>query len=137
MMNNTESKALEAREKAEVTTPAEDTRPGLTFTPPVDIFETDEGLTLLADLPGVKAEDLMIDLREGVMSLSGDVQPPEGPDEVDVLREYQTGKYHRKFNLSDVIDQSKIEAELKDGVLRLNLPKIETAAPRKIAVKAG
>ncbi|NQU14937.1 MAG: Hsp20/alpha crystallin family protein [Desulfobacteraceae bacterium] len=136
-MTNTESKALEAREKAEVTTPAEDTRPGLTFTPPVDIFETDEGLTLLADLPGVKAEDLMIDLREGVMSLSGDVQPPEGPDEVDVLREYQTGKYHRKFNLSDVIDQSKIEAELKDGVLRLNLPKIETAAPRKIAVKAG
>ena len=136
-MTNTESKALEPREKAEVTTPAEDTRPGLTFTPPVDIFETDEGLTLLADLPGVKAEDLMIDLREGVMSLSGDVQPPEGPDEVDVLREYQTGKYHRKFNLSDVIDQSKIEAELKDGVLRLNLPKIETAAPRKIAVKAG
>ena len=136
-MTNTESKALEAREKAEVTTPAEDTRPGLTFTPPVDIFETDEGLTLLADLPGVKAEDLMIDLREGVMSLSGDAQPPEGPDEVDVLREYQTGKYHRKFNLSDVIDQSKIEAELKDGVLRLNVPKIEAAAPRKIAVKAG
>lgn len=136
-MTNTESKALEAREKAEVTTPAEDTRPGLTFTPPVDIFETDEGLNLLADLPGVKAEDLMIDLREGVMSLSGDVQPPEGPDEVDVLREYQTGKYYRKFNLSDVIDQSKIEAELKDGVLRLNLPKIEAAAPRKIAVKAG
>ncbi|MBW1721450.1 MAG: Hsp20/alpha crystallin family protein [Deltaproteobacteria bacterium] len=134
-MAETESKALQAKKKTEVTTPAEQTKPGLVFTPAVDIFETDNEITLLADMPGVKAEDLNIDLRENVLTLDGDVKTPEGENEVDVIREYRTGKYHRQFSLSQVIDQSKIEAELKDGVLRLRLPKAEAATPRKIAVK--
>ncbi|MBW2303190.1 MAG: Hsp20/alpha crystallin family protein [Deltaproteobacteria bacterium] len=135
-MAETESKALQAKKKTEVTTPAEQTKPGLVFTPAVDIFETDNEITLLADMPGVKAEDLNIDLRENVLTLDGDVKTPEGENEVDVIREYRTGKYHRQFSLSQVIDQSKIEAELKDGVLRLKLPKAEAATPRKIAVKS-
>lgn len=136
-MTDTESKALQTREKAEVTTPAEQTRPGPVFTPAVDIFEIDKEITLLADLPGVKAADLNIDLRENVLTLDCEVQSPEGADEVDVFREYRTGKYYRQFTLSQVIDQSKIDAELKDGVLRLRLPKVEAAQPRQIRVKAA
>jgi len=133
----TESKALQAKEKSEVTTPAEQTRQGLVFTPAVDIFETDKEITLLADMPGVKAGDLNIDLHENVLTLDGDVKSPEGANEVDVIREYRTGKYYRQFTLSQVIDQAKINAELKDGVLRLRLPKVEAATPRKIAVKGA
>ena len=136
-MADTESKALQAKEKAEVTTPAEQTRPGAVFTPAVDIFETDKEITLLADMPGVKTDCLNIDLHENVLSLDGDVQSPEGGDERDVFREYRTGKYYRQFTLSQMIDQSKIEAAMKDGVLRLRLPKVEAAKPRKIAVKAS
>ena len=136
-MADTESKALQAKEKAEVTTPAEETRPGLVFTPAVDIFETEKEIALLADMPGVKAGDLNIDLHENVLTLDGEVNAPDGADEVDVIREYRTGKYRRQFTLSQMIDQSKIDAEMKDGVLRLRLPKIEAATPRKIAVKGS
>lgn len=136
-MADAESKALQAKEKAELTTPAEQTRPGPVFTPAVDIFETDKEITLLADMPGVKAEDLTIDLRDNVLTLHSDVKSPEGGDEVDIIREYRTGKYYRQFTLSQVIDQSKIDAELKDGVLRLMLPKVEASRPRKITVKSS
>jgi len=135
-MADKESKALQAKEKAEVTTPAEQTRPGLVFTPAVDIFETQKVITLLADMPGVKPEDLTIDLRESVLTLDGAVQPPEKPGETDLLREYRTGRYYRQFTLSQDIDQAKIGAELKEGVLRLNLPKVEAATPRRITVKS-
>jgi HSP20 family protein len=135
-MTDTDSKALQAKEKAEVAVPAEQTRPGLVFTPAVDIFETEREITLLADMPGVKSKDLDIDLRDNMLTLDGDVKPPEGTAEVDVIREYQTGKYYRQFTLSQVIDQTKIDAELKDGVLRLRLPKVETATPRRIAVRS-
>ncbi|MDY6838375.1 MAG: Hsp20/alpha crystallin family protein [Thermodesulfobacteriota bacterium] len=135
-MTEAEAKALEAREKREVASAAEQTRPGLTFKPAVDIFETQTGITLLADMPGVKAGDLNIDLREDVITLSGEVERPETAGETEILKEYRTGRYVRQFSLSDTIDQAKIEAELQDGVLRLVLPKAEKAVPRKIAVKA-
>jgi HSP20 family molecular chaperone IbpA len=136
-MADMEGKSLLPRDKTEVTSPAEPTRPGLSFTPTVDIFETDHDITLLADMPGVNAEDLIIDLRENVLTLSADVVDPEGPDEVEVLREYRTGSYYRQFSLSEMIDQAKIEADLKDGVLGLKLPKVEAAQPRRMAVKAS
>ena len=136
-MADTETKALKVKGKKEITTPAEQMRPGLTFTPAVDIFETDREITVLADMPGIKAKDLTIDVRDDVLSLTSEVDPPEGTNEVDVLREYETGKYVRQFNLSEVIDQSKIEADLNDGVLRLILPKVEPATPRKIKVKSA
>lgn len=135
-MADTESKALQAKEKAEVTTPAEQTKPGIIFTPAVDIYETDREISLLADMPGVRASDLSIDLHENVLTLDGDVRSPEGANEADVTREYRTGKYYRQFTLSQVIDQENIDAELRDGVLRLRLPKVEAATPRKITVKS-
>jgi HSP20 family molecular chaperone IbpA len=136
-MTEKESKALQVKEKAEMTTPAELTKTGPVFTPGVDIFENEKEITLLADMPGVKAKNLNIDLREDVLTLTGDVETLESPSEATVLREYRIGRYFRKFTLSNLIDQAKIEAELKDGVLRLRLPKVEAATPRKIAVKAG
>jgi len=136
-MSDSETQALRAKEKTESMHTAEHTKPGPTFTPAVDIFETDTAITLLADIPGVKAQDLDVDLRDDVLTLSGEVSPLEAADEADVAREYVTGKYFRQFNLSEAIDQAKIEAGLKDGVLRLTLPKVEKATPRKIVVTAG
>lgn len=132
-----ESKELQVKEKQEVAAPAEQTRPGLVFTPEVDIFETEREITLLADMPGVAADDVNIDLREGVLTLSGDVKPWESVDESDVLVEFEIGKYYRQFNLSEVIDQEQIEAKLEDGVLRLNLHKTKKALPRRITVNAA
>ena len=136
-MENTETKEIQVKNKQEVTTPAEQTAPGVVFTPDVDIFETEKETILLADIPGVKAEDLNIDLRDDILTLSGEVAAFEGSDESPVLTEYEVGRYYRQFTLLDVIDQSKIDAQLKDGVLRLTLPKVEKASPRKISVKAG
>lgn len=133
----TETKELQAKEKHEVATTAEQTRPGLVFTPEVDIFEEDREITLLADMPGVDASDITIDLQDGVLTLAGDVKPWKGAEESDVLTEFEIGKYYRQFTLSDAIDQDKINAKLEDGVLRLTLPKAQKAVPRQITVTAG
>ena len=136
-MADTTSKELQAKQKTEVSTPAEQTTPGTVFVPAVDIFESEKDITLLADLPGVKSEDLKIDLRDNVLTLSGDIAPVEGADEKDIYIEYEVGKYYRQFSLSEVINQEKIDARLEDGVLRLVLPKSEKAVPRKITVKSA
>jgi len=136
-MTDTETKELQAKEKTQVATPAEQTMPGIVFTPAVDIFETDKEITLLADIPGVEAKNLNIDLRDDTLTFTGVIEPFEGPDEEDILIEYEVGSYYRQFTLSEVIDQSKIDAQLNDGVLRLHLPKVEKATPRQITVKTG
>jgi HSP20 family protein len=136
-MADTVNKALQSKEKVTISTVAEQTKPGIVFTPAVDIFETEKELTLLADMPGVKASHLSIGLNKNVLTMSGEVESPEGKDETEVIREYETGKYFREFTLSNEIDQTKIDASLKDGVLRLKLPKVEAVTPRKIAVKVG
>jgi len=133
-MTDVKAKEIQVKPKQEVSSPAEQTKPGVVFTPSVDIFETDRELTLLADLPGVNAENLSIDLRENTLTLTGEVEPFERADEEDILIEYEIGKYYRQFSLSNVIDQGKINANLTDGVLRLTLPKVEEAKPRKIEV---
>jgi HSP20 family molecular chaperone IbpA len=133
----TDSKEIKVKEKQEVTTPAEQTIPGLVFTPEVDIFETDHAITLLADIPGVKPEKLNIDLRDNILTITGDVDRLQTADEELLVMEYETGRYYRQFTLSEVIDQTKIDATLNLGVLRLRLPKVAKAAPRKIAITAG
>ena len=122
-MTKSDAKEIQVKPKQEVASPAEQTKPGVVFTPSVDIFETDRELTLLADLPGVTAKNLNIDLRENTLSITGDVEPFEMAGEEDILVEYEIGKYHRQFSLSN------------DGVLRLTLPKVEEAKPRKIEVR--
>lgn len=132
-----QSKELKVREKQELTSPAEQTTPGLVFTPAVDIFETDKTITLLADMPGVLADDLIIDLRDNTLTFSADTTPAASSDEKELLMEYETGKYYRQFTLGEMIDQANIDAKLNDGVLRLTLPKVEKATPRKIVVKTS
>jgi HSP20 family protein len=131
----TETKELQAKEKVEVPASAEQIKPGPVFTPNVDIFETDKEIIMLADIPGVKAQDLTIDLRDDTLTFIGEVKPLDRPEEEDILIEYQFGSYYRQFTLAEVIDQSKIDATLNNGVLRLTLPKLEKAVPRQITIK--
>ena len=126
---------MSSTEQSEMQKDPEQTRPGPVYAPAVDIFENDEAITLLADIPGVKAEDLKIDLRENTLTLTGRVTALERAGEIDVLREYRAGTFVRQFALSETIDQPKIEAKLTDGVLRLELPKVEKAKPRQVTVK--
>jgi len=133
----TDLKELQVKNKQEVASPAEQTRPGIIFTPEVDIFEDERQITLLADMPGVAPKDITIDLNDSVLSLTGEVKPFKDDDEKNVIVEFEIGRYARQFTLSEAIDQSKIEAKLDDGVLRLTLPKAEKAMPRQIAVTAG
>jgi HSP20 family molecular chaperone IbpA len=132
-----DNKDIKVREKQELTTPAEQTTPGMVFTPQVDIFETEKAITLLADIPGVQSEKLNIDLRDNILTITGDIEAVDLGGEEEVLIEYETGRFYRQFTLSEVIDQNKIDAKLGDGVLRLTLPKVEKATPRKIAIKAA
>ncbi|GAB6905912.1 Heat shock protein Hsp20 [Desulfosarcina cetonica] len=130
-----ETNELKVREKQEVAPSAELTKPGPVFTPHVDIFETDNSLTLLVDMPGVKADDLNVDLRDDILTLTGDAKPSLATPGEKIYGEYETGRYYRQFSLSEVIAQDKIDAKLSDGVLRLTLPKVEKATPRRIMVQ--
>jgi HSP20 family protein len=126
---------MQKTEKAGVPANPEQTRPGPVYSPSVDIFENDSAITVLADLPGVKAHELKIDLRESMLTLTARATAPENAKETNVMREYQTGTFFRQFTLAETIDQTKIDAKLDGGVLRLELPKVEKARPRQITVR--
>lgn len=129
-------KEMAPRQKQELAG-AESTRPGLVFTPAVDICESESAIIVLADMPGVRADGLGIDLRDNVLSIEGRVAEAERSKEQSLLKEYDTGSFRREFRLTNLIDQRKIDATLSDGVLRLTLPKAEAAKPRKIEVRTG
>jgi HSP20 family molecular chaperone IbpA len=136
-MADERSKEIQVKEKRELSGPSEQTKPGPIFTPDVDIFESDKDITLLADIPGVTPENLNIDLRENTLTIIGEVPAYKGAEEQELITEYETGKYYRQFSLSEVVDQNKIDAKMSEGVLRLRLPKVEKAKPRRIEVKAA
>jgi HSP20 family protein len=130
-------KELQAKEKEEVQARGERVRPGRVFVPAVDIFETPDSLVLVADMPGVTGNKVTLDLKENLLTIYGEVGPPLGPGEAMAVQEYYLGDFQRDFTLGSLIDQSKIEASMKDGVLRLVMHKVEKAKPRKIEVKVG
>jgi HSP20 family protein len=134
-MPTDKTQGLQTREAHDVAPATEATRPGVLLTPPVDIFEDSQAITVLADMPGVTPEHLTIDLHEGVLTITGHAAAPEGSNEVAVFHEYQPGTFQRSFTLSEAIDQEGIQATLKHGVLRLRLPKVERAKPRQIAIQ--
>ncbi len=133
-MNEQKAEELKVRGKQGISGASEQTRTGLVFTPDVDIFETDHSLTLLADMPGVTADLLSVDLRDDTLIITGGIPPSRHEEEKPLMIEYETGTYYRQFSLSEIIDQQKIDAQLKNGVLRLTLPKVAKTVPRKIAV---
>lgn len=108
----------------------------VTLTPRVDVLETEQELLLLADLPGVKQDNIDIRFEKGELTLHARRIGNRAEEEF-VQREIPAADYFRSFRISEKIDAEKIWAELKLGVLTLHLPKAEAAKPRKIAVKGG
>ena len=105
--------------------------------PPVDVFENESGITLLADLPGV-SRDLLGIRVDGDSLLIEATAATVGPQDMElVYGEAQVPSYRRQFTLSRELDASRIEASLKDGVLKLSIPKLEEAKPRRIEVQVG
>jgi HSP20 family protein len=127
-------KEMQFRDKQELTGTGELTKTGLTFIPAVDIFENEETLTMMAEMPGVDQQGLHIDLKDNQISILGEVAEYAGPLERTLLKEFETGRFFRQFSLSEVIDQNKISAHLRNGILKVVLPKVEKAKPRKIEV---
>ncbi len=115
---------------------AEQTRPHKLYTPATDIYETQEQLVLLADMPGVKQDDVDITLEQNILTIYGHVDQSEFPGYSLTYAEYGMGSYRRRFALSNEIDREGIQASVKNGVLKLILPKSKHAMPRKIAVQA-
>jgi HSP20 family protein len=116
---------------------AERTRPRPVYAPRTDIFETDDGLVLLADMPGVSPDSVDVTLERQVLTIRGRVEdtPPQGFS--PVYREYQAGDYERAFTLSEDFEAERIEASCKNGVLRLFLPKAGPAQTKRIQVRAS
>ncbi len=124
---------LQPKVKEEAPAKGERVRPGRVFIPAVDIFETPETLVLVADMPGVSGDQVSIDLNENLLTIHGRVTPPA--EQHVLAQEYAVGDYYREFQVGEMIDQEKIEASVKNGVLTLTLAKAEKAKPRKIEVK--
>ena len=105
--------------------------------PPVDVFEDEQAITLLADLPGVPRDKLEIRIDGDTLLLQAEAAAI-GPKDMElVYGEAQCPAYRRQFTLSRELDAGRIEAQLRDGVLRLTIPKAEAAKPRRIQVNVG
>ena len=104
--------------------------------PPVDIYDTDDAVVILADLPGVRPENLDIHVERGNLTIVGRQEDLLAEGEI-VLQEFEPGEFYRSFTLGEDIDGARITAEFKDGVLQLTLPKAAERKARKITVKRG
>lgn len=115
---------------------AETTRGGRQYTPQVDILERDQEITLVADMPGVTRDDVDVTYERGLLTIHGRVNRPASPEGATFLaHEYGVGDWRRAFEIGEGIDAKRIDAELRDGVLTVHLPKSAEITPRKITVK--
>jgi HSP20 family protein len=129
------SQELAPREKRELTGKEEKTVPGRFFVPYTDVYETEDALTVVMEMPGVDRKDVEIELREDVLRVEGKIDLAKYGGMEPVYTEYNIGHYTRSFSLSDKVDQEHIGAQFEDGVLTLTLPKTAEAKPRRIALK--
>lgn len=105
------------------------------FTPPIDIYETEEGLVLCADLPGVSSETLDLQIQDNKLTLFGRVTSSISENAELLHREYEEGDFLRSFILSDEVDYDRINATINNGVLKVELPRANKTEPRRIEVK--
>ncbi len=131
----TTAQELQVQDKKELEKPEESTVPARYFVPPTDIFEDDDSLTLTMEMPGVSKDGVSINVEENRLSIEGKIEFAKYEDLEPVYTEYGVGHYQRSFTLSNQVDQTKISADLNDGVLELVLPKAEAAKPRRIEVR--
>jgi HSP20 family molecular chaperone IbpA len=125
---------LAVRQKQELGNKEENTVPGRYFVPFADIFETDEALTVIMEMPGVERGKVNVGLENDVLRVDGQIDFAKYQGMEPVYTEYNVGHYSRGFTLSSKIDRDRISAQLDDGVLTLTLPKAKETMPRRIAV---
>jgi len=128
------SQELALREKKELAAKEEKTVPGRYYIPYTDIYETDETLTVVMEMPGVEKKDLGVTLENDALRVDGRIDFSRYEGMEPVYTEYNVGHYTRSFTLSNKIDQEKINAQLDGGVLTLTLPKAKDVPPRQIAI---
>lgn len=129
-MTTTDEKAVTQSERPTTPSTREE---GRYLSPPVDIYENDDGLVVLVDLPGVDKDGVDLRVDDDVLSIHGRSSYREVKD--PLYSEFSLANYYREFRLSDVVDQARISAELKHGVLTVTLPKAERVRPKRIDVK--
>ena len=127
---------LKIQEKKTAPANGETTKTETYFAPHVDIFETEKDVIVIADMPGVSPEGIDLSLEDGILTIQGH-RPPQQLLGRLILEEYESGQYMRRFTVAETIDQDNIEAALADGVLKVRLPKVGPAQPKKIEVKIG
>ena len=125
---------LPVQQKREVEKKPESTIPSRAFMPNTDIFETDQALTVILEMPGVDKEKVDVNVENDILTIEGRIDYSKYEGLQPVYTEYNVGHYVRSFQISSKLEQDKISAELKDGVMTLVLPKAEKAKPRKIKV---
>jgi HSP20 family molecular chaperone IbpA len=133
MAESSEIQVQEAEKQEIEQSGAERTRERQAFVPRVDIYETDEAISVVADMPGVSPESVDITLEKNVLTINGYVDEVHPDDYALAYAEYRVGDFTRSFSLSNQINQEAIEATVKDGVLRLHMPKVQPTS-KKIAV---
>jgi HSP20 family protein len=126
---------LQVQKKRELENKEEATVPARMFVPAADIFEAENDLTVILEMPGVEKKNVDVRVEDGVLNVEGRLDLAKYQGLQPLYTEYNIGHYARSFRLSSKIDQSKIAAEMKDGVLSLKLPKIEEAKPRTIQIR--
>mgnify|MGYP003572246769 FL=1 len=129
-----EKNELVVQDKKELTTEKEHTIPGKKYIPATDIVETDKALMVYMDMPGVDRSQVNIKLEKDVLAIDGQIDSQPYGDLKPIYSEYNIGHFTRRFELSNEIDQSKIEARMNDGVLLLTLPKVPEKQPTAIQV---
>jgi HSP20 family protein len=131
---NMSPQELQVQEKRELEKKQESTVPARFYLPNTDIFETEQSLSLIVEMPGVDKNKVDVRVEDGVLTIEGRLDFSKYEGMQPVYTEYNVGHYRRSFSLSNKVDQGRISAEMKDGVLTLVLPKPEATKPRKISV---